>query len=118
MIVVVDERLGPLPLVNHFMERMGLKELLEQYVPTRGQRCAVAHSRAFGVLLRSIVVEREPIYRQAETVHGFASGLYVLNARKIGRMDDDRLGRALDQLFQADRAAVVVAVAPRTIAWI
>ncbi|HEY1874377.1 MAG TPA: IS1634 family transposase [Steroidobacteraceae bacterium] len=104
------ERLGPLPLVNHFLERMGLEELLEQYVPTKDRRCAVAHSRALGVLLRSIVVEREPIYRQAETVHGFASGLYGLSARQIGRMDDDRLGRALDQLFQADRAALLTAV--------
>jgi len=26
--------------------------------------------------LRSLVVEREPIYRQGETVHGFASGLF------------------------------------------
>lgn len=89
---------------------MGLEELLEQYVPTTDKRCAVAHSRALGVLLRSIVVEREPIYRQAETVHGFASGLYGLSARQIGRMDDDRLGRALDQLFQADRAALLTAV--------
>jgi len=111
------ERLGPLPLINHFLERMGLEELLEQHVPSKDRRCAVPHSRALGVLLRSIIVEREPIYRQAETVHGFASGLYGLSARQIGRMDDDRLGRALDQLFQADRAAlltaVVVAVARR-----
>jgi transposase len=111
------ERLGPLPLVNHFIARMGLEELLERYVPTTDRRCAVAHSRALGVLLRSIIVEREPIYRQAETVHGFASGLYGLSARQIGRLDDDRLGRALDQLFKADRAAlltaVVVAVARR-----
>jgi len=96
---------------------MGLEGLLEQYVPTKDRRCAVAHSRALGVLLRSIIVEREPIYRQAETVHGFASGLYGLSARQIGRLDDDRLGRALDQLFQAGRAAlltaVVVAVARR-----
>ncbi len=76
------ERLGPLPLINHFLERMGLEELLEQYVPTSDRRCAVAHARVLGVLLRSIVVEREPIYRQQESVHGFASGLYGLNARQ------------------------------------
>lgn len=104
------ERLGPLPLVNHFLERMGLEALLEQYVPTTDQRCAVAHARVLGVLLRSIVVEREPIYRQQETVHGFASGLYGLSARQLGRFGDDRLGRALDRLFQADRAALLTAV--------
>ena len=70
------ERLGPLPLVNHFIERMGLAALLEKYVPTTDPRCRVSHAKALGVLLRSIVVEREPIYRAQETVHGFATGLF------------------------------------------
>jgi transposase len=104
------ERLGPLPLINHFIERIGLEALLEQHVPTTDGRCAVAHARALGVLLRSIVVEREPIYRQQETVHGFASGLYGLSAEQLEHLSDDRLGRALDHLFQADRAALLTAV--------
>lgn len=104
------ERLGPLPLINHFIERIGLEALLEQHVPTTDRRCAVAHARALGVLLRSIVVEREPIYRQQETVHGFASGLYGLSAEQLEHLSDDRLGRALDHLFQADRAALLTAV--------
>jgi hypothetical protein len=56
-----SERLGPLPLVNHFLQRIGLEELLDQHVPTRDRRSAVAHAKALGVLLRSIIVEREPI---------------------------------------------------------
>jgi transposase len=111
------ERLGPLPLINHFLERMGLEALLDKHVPTNDRRCTVPHAQALGVLLRSIVVEREPIYRQQETVHGFAEGLYGLTAEDLAHLSDDRLGRALDQLFQADRAAllteVVVAVARR-----
>jgi hypothetical protein len=31
---ILAERLGPLPLINHFLARMGLLELLEQHVPT------------------------------------------------------------------------------------
>jgi transposase len=104
------ERLGPLPLINHFIERIGLEALLEQHVPTTDRRCTVAHARALGVLLRSIVVEREPIYRQQETVHSFASGLYGLSAEQLEHLSDDRLGRALDHLFQADRAALLTAV--------
>jgi hypothetical protein len=104
------ERLGPLPLINHFIERIGLEALLEQHVPTTDRRCTVAHALALGVLLRSIVVEREPIYRQQETVHGFASGLYGLSPEQLEHLSDDRLGRALDHLFQADRAALLTAV--------
>jgi hypothetical protein len=69
------ERLGPLPLVNHFVQRMGLAALLDKHVPTTDARCRVPHAQALGVLLRSIVVEREPSYRAQKTVHGFAAGL-------------------------------------------
>jgi hypothetical protein len=111
------ERLGPLPLVNHFIDRMGLAELLEKYVPTIDPRCRVSNAKAHGVLLRSIVVEREPIYRAQETVHGFATGLFGVAGGNLESLSDDRLGRALDHLFEADRAAllteVVLAVAKR-----
>ena len=111
------ERLGPLPLVNHFIDRMGLAALLEKYVPTTDPRCRVAHAKALGVLLRSFVGEREPIYRAQETVHGFATGLFGVAGENLHSLSDDRLGRALDRLFEADRAAllteVVLAVAKR-----
>ena len=104
------ERLGPLPLVNHFISRLGLIELLDHYVPTTDRRCAVPHATALGVLLRSIVVEREPIYRQVETVHGFAPAMYGLAEQDLGHLGDDRLGRALDRLYDAERGALLTAV--------
>src|SRR5260370_15281138 len=114
--ILHSERLGPFPLVNHFIDRSGLESLLDRHVPSAA-RCAVPHARAFGVLLRSIIVEREPIYRQQETVHGFASGMFGIGSEEMNHLSDDRLGRALDHLFDADRAAllteVVLAVAER-----
>ncbi|MGH8471301.1 MAG: DUF4277 domain-containing protein [Gammaproteobacteria bacterium] len=105
-----SERLGPLPLVNHFLERMGLEKLLDKHVPTLDRRSSVRHASALGVLLRSIVVEREPIYRQQETVHGYAQGLFGLSAGEMARLGDDRIGRALDRLFDADRVALLTEV--------
>ena len=102
-----SERLGPLPLVNHFLQRIGLEQLLDRHVPTSDARCVVRHASALGVLLRSIIVEREPIYRQQETVHGFAPGLFGLSGEAMARLSDDRIGRALDRLFDADRAALL-----------
>jgi transposase len=112
-----SERLGPLPLVNAFLQRMGLEALLDKYVPTSDRRNAVSHAQALGVLLRSIIVEREPIYRQQETVCGFAPGLFGVSTHAMERLTDDRIGRALDRLFDADRrellTQVVVAVGQR-----
>ena len=89
---------------------MGLEEALDKYVPTDA-RSAVSHARALGVLLRSIIVEREPIYRQNETVHEFAAGMFGISAEEMVHLCDDRLGRALDRLFDADRAALLTEVA-------
>src|SRR5665213_1690645 len=94
------ERLGPLPLVNHFIDRMGLAALLEKYVPSTDPRTRVAPAKALGVLLRSILVEREPIYRAQETVHGFATGLFGVAGGNLKSLSDDRLGRALDRFFE------------------
>jgi transposase len=105
-----SERLGPLPLINHFLQRIGLEALLDQHVPTRDRRCAVAHARALGVLLRSIIVEREPIYRQQETAVSFAPELFGLSPAQMEQLGDDRIGRALDRLFDADRAALLTKV--------
>lgn len=108
---LLTHRLGPLPLINHFLHRLGLDELLGQFVPTTDQRVAISHARALGVLLRSLLVEREPIYRQHECVHGFEPSVFGLQAGALGALSDDRLGRALDHLFDADRAGLLTAVA-------
>jgi len=104
------ERLGPLPLLNHFLGRLGLEPLLARYVPTEDRRVALPYATALGVLLRSLLVEREPIYRQAETVRTFTPALYGLDARQSAHVGDDQIRRALDRLFDADRAALLTAV--------
>jgi transposase len=104
---LASERLGPLPLLNHFLQRLDLTALLEKFVPTAERRCALSHATALGVLLRSLLVEREPIYRQGETVHGFAPAVFGLAVEGLTHVSDDRLGRALDRLFDADRAALL-----------
>jgi transposase len=103
------ERLGPFPIINHFIARMGLDDALARHVPS-DQRCTVPHARALGVLLRSIIVEREPIYRQQETVNVFAAGMFGVSAQEMLHLGDDRIGRALDHLFDADRAALLTDV--------
>ena len=108
---VLAERLGPLPLINHFLQRLGLLELLERHVPSTDGRSTISHAQALGVLLRSIIVEREPIYRQQESTSGFAQGLFGIDAAQAARLSDDRIGRALDRLFDADRAALLTELA-------
>lgn len=63
--------------------------------------------------MRSVIVEREPIYRQEELAQSFAPGLFGVAEEEVGRLSDDQIGRALDRLFDADRAALMTEVAVR-----
>src|ERR1022692_1367413 len=103
-----SERLGPLPLVNHFLKRLGLEPLLERFVPTLDGRVRLPYAKALLVLLRSVLVEREPLYRQGETVHGFCPAAFGLKAGEA--VSDDAIGQGLDRLFDADRAGLLTAV--------
>jgi hypothetical protein len=107
---VLADRLGPLPLINHFLRCIGLAELLERHVPTADGHGSIPHAQAQGVLLRSIIVEREPVYRQQECTTGFAAGLVGIDAAQAARLTDDRIGRSLDRRFACDRAALLTEV--------
>jgi transposase len=104
------ERLGPLPLINHFIERLGIAPLLRHFVPTRNPRCRLDYDKGLGVLLRSIMTEREPIYRLGEMVHSFAPKEFALTATQANNLKDDAVGRALDHLFDADRATLLTEI--------
>ena len=105
-----EERLGALPLINAFIGRLGLERHLEDFVPTTDRRVRVPYAKALGVLVRSLLIEREPMYRQHETVATFAPAAFALDGELVEHLSDDAVGRALDRLFDADRAALMTAV--------
>jgi transposase len=104
---LLTQRLGPLPLLNHIMHRLSLGPALERFVPAGARPLALSHAQALGVLLRSLIVEREPVYRLQEAAAEFAPELLGLSAEQLAQLGDDRIGRALDRLFDADRGALI-----------
>jgi transposase len=69
-----------------------------------------------GVVLRSVLVEREPLYRQHEIVTTFAPAAFGLDLTSVAHVGDDAVGRALDRLFDADRAALLTDVVVAAVA--
>jgi len=107
---LITQRLGPLPLIDHFLSRFDLDQRLDRFVPTKDRRVRVRYGKGLGVLLRSILVEREPIYRQQETVSQFAPECFGLSPEEAASIGDDAIGRSLDRLFDSDRAALLTDV--------
>ena len=96
---------GALPLVNSFLQRLGVETLLERAIPRAGR---IAPARALGVLLRNIALnDRQPIYTHVEWAARADPPLIGLAEGEAAYLNDDRVGRALDRLFDADRAALM-----------
>ncbi len=102
--------IGALPLVNQLLERMQLEQFFKQHLPRDGRRMAVPTSRCLLLLLRNILFSREPIYGLGEWAERFAPELLDLKKDDLQYLNDDRVGRSLDRLFQANIQELVLDV--------
>lgn len=101
---------GALPAVNHFLRRLRLGDILSAYLPSSDRRQKLQASRAIMVLLRNLLVCREPLYGVGAWASAFEPGLLGLSRREVVLLNDDRIGRALEDLFDADRPSLVLRV--------
>ena len=100
------ELLGALPIVNAFCDRLGLAGLLGSVLPADDARLRLAPATAIGVVVRNLVIGREPVYALGEWAAPFDPALLGLADDEAGLLNDDRVGRTLARLFDADRASL------------
>ena len=105
-----SELLGALPIVNHFLARMRLGASLERFVPDNDARLRLPPAVVLGVVVRNLVTHREPVYALGEWAAGYEPGLFDLFAGDVTALNDDRVGRTLKRLFDADRASLLTEV--------
>lgn len=95
---------GALPLVDHYLRRLGWKELL---APQIGHP---SYCDALDFLVKSVLLEPKALYR----IETWAQA-YDPAWRPSTSLTDDVLGRALDRLFEVDRASLLTALVVRAI---
>jgi hypothetical protein len=66
-------------------------------------------------VVANLVLGREPLYGLGEWAARYEPGLLGLRAADGGLLNDDRVGRALEALFDADRASLLTAVVLRAV---
>ncbi len=98
---------GALPIVNRFLERLKIPRWFHKHLPHPDPRVKVHPADTLGVLLRNIILSRLPLYSIGEWARQFVPELLELNDDSILLIEDDRVGRALDRLFDADRRGLL-----------
>jgi transposase len=101
---------GALPLLNRIGERMQLRRILGEHLPSDDARTELPTVTALLVLFANLLMAREPIYGVGEWAALFPPDLLGLRQQDLSRLHDDRLGRSLDRMFQGIGPTLIMAV--------
>jgi len=104
-----SQRLGCLPIVNFLFDRMGLAEQLQSYLPSDDARLRLAPATVIATVVRNIVAGHRPVYALGEWAAPYDPAVLGLAPGEVELLNDDRVGRTLDRLFDADRASLITA---------
>ncbi|MGH9610084.1 MAG: IS1634 family transposase [Candidatus Acidiferrales bacterium] len=86
---------GALPLINHILEKMRLEDFLSEYLPPDDPRAELPTAQGLMVMVRNVLLSRQPIYGVGEWAARFAPDLFNLWEGELALLSDDRLGRNL-----------------------
>ena len=109
---------GPIPVIRTFLDRLGLDDLLEQHVPEKalGRPPKISHAHALSLMVVNVLTSREPLYGVPEWVGKHVPEHFRLSStQQASLMNDDRIGRALDRLYEADPASLMTSVVLKTV---
>ena len=105
---------GALPLLHAIVKRLGLREMIKRFVSAHGND-QIPVVDTLILLGYNLIIGKEPLYELSAWVES-------IDHRSIGYADyvpdkfnDDRFGRALDRLYDADRASLMTEIVSRCV---
>ncbi len=108
-------RVSALPIIDRLLERMRLDHFLRSYLPRADRRCRIAPSIGISLLLKNVLLCREPLYGIGEWAARFAPEALGFADTQLPSLNDDRIGRCLDRLFQSDITSMVLVLATHVV---
>lgn len=98
---IVTHSVGAMPILNRLLERMRLQEFLSCHLPPEDRRTKVGTPRVVLLILRNLLVSREPMYGVVEWARNFGPELFDFWSEDLDHLNDDRVGRCLERVFRA-----------------
>ncbi len=94
-----------LPLIEHIIRQLRLREILAEGLDISGRE-QINPADVLVLLATNMVVARDPLYELGEWVEGLDLKPLGFPHRPKACFSDDRFGRALDKLYEANRASL------------
>ena len=107
---IVTHSLGALPILNRLLKRMRLEEFLQRHLPPEDKRSKICTPRVVLLLLKNLLVSREPLYGVGEWARNFGPELFDLWPDDLESLNDDRVGRCTERVCMALTTNLVIDV--------
>lgn len=112
---ILTHCVGAIPIINRLLQRMRLAEFIEHHLAAKDKRTKVDTSIVVLLLLRNLLVSREPMYGVAEWAMNYGPELLDLSCDDLQHLNDDRVGRCLDSVAQALDTRLIMDVVTHTV---
>jgi transposase len=91
---------GPHPIIEHFLKRMNLAEIIHDCLGKgcHGSEGALTHADVVRLLVHNIIVSAVPLYRISEWSALVEPEALALRAEQSAGINDDRIARSLDAM--------------------
>lgn len=106
--------LGAHPIIDHFMERMRIRETIGTYVPL-DKRMSLEDEKVLGVLIHNILTSPNALYEMQDWLGPIDPATVGLTAKEKFLIQDDRVGRALARFYDSRHKDVFFHLALRVI---
>lgn len=103
-----------IPLIHSIANRLELKSILSKYLPAYGNE-AIPVVDTLLMIMYNITLGRQPMYELTQWVQRIDPRCCDLAIAKMDRFNDDRFGRALDRLYEIDRASLMTEIVVKMI---
>jgi transposase len=107
---LTSHRVAALPVLDRLLTRLRLERFLRDHLPGEDSRSRVPTATALLILLKNLLISREPLYGVGEWAARYLPRLLGLTPAQLPSLNDDRVGRCLDRLFDADIPSLTLAV--------
>ena len=86
---ILTHSVGAIPIINRLLRRMRVAEFLDCHLPAQDKRTKVDTSVVVLLLLRNLLVSREPMYTVAEWAMNSGPELFDLSCDDLQYLNDD-----------------------------
>lgn len=101
-----SKQFGAMPIIVRFIERLGIPNIFKNAINCGNNGNKIEPYKCLILILMNLIQGRKPLYELKEWATEFSPQILPIRDDQIEYLNDDRIGRSLDKLFDADRASL------------